>query len=181
MDDHAPPKPRKAKPKNNAGLKMLPEAERKRQALQSVKTLNADTVSTVVAAFNQTPAPSNRNVTDEHMETVLARVAAGQTVKAVCTELQISAALVRQRAYDHPEIWGVRLREARALGADQAFDEMLEVARDTSLETARARLIADVLEKHAKVHNRATYGDKVQVDQRQIVINYDPDKHGGFI
>ncbi|MFZ4165273.1 hypothetical protein [Brevundimonas sp. NPDC058933] len=157
----------------------LTEAERKAVALASAN--GRDAISTVIADFNQTPAPHNRNVTDAHMETVLARVAAGETVKGVCADLGISAALVRQRVYDAPEVYGERLHQARRLNADQSFEEMIEVARDPSLEVGRARLIVEVLEKMAKVNNRATYGDKVQVDQRQIVINYDPEKHGGFI
>ena len=163
---------RPAKPK-------LTEAERKALALASAN--GRDAISTVVASFNQTPAPHNRTVTPEHMEVVLARIAAGETLKGVCTDLGISAALVRQRVYDESAIYGERMHQARRLNADQSFEEMIEVARDPNLEVPRARLIVEVLEKMAKVNNRATYGDKVQVDQRQIVINYDPDKHGGFI
>ena len=185
MSDNTPPAPPPIPTKRGPGRPVgstkpvLTAAQKKAVALQSAKT--KDAISTIIADDNQTPAPFNRNVTDEHMETVIARVAAGETVKAVCLDLGISAALVRQRAYDMPAVWGERLHEARRMNADQSFDEMIRVAQDPNIEVPRARLIVDVLEKIAKVNNRAVYGDKVQVDQRQVVINYDPEKHGKFI
>ena len=151
----------------------LSAAERKSLALQSAK--GAEAISTIIADHNQTLAPSNRTITDQHLEIVLARVAAGETVKAVSEAMGISAALVRQRCYDQPELWGQRLHEARRMAADQSFDEMIRVAQDTSIEVPRARLIIDVLDKMAKVHNRAVYGDKVQIDQRKVVINLTQD------
>lgn len=161
------------KPRGRPPTPKLSDTERKSIALASAK--GAKAISTVVADHNQSLAPSNRTVTDEHMEMVLARVAAGETVKAICETMGISAALVRQRAYDMPDLWGQRLHEARRMAADQSFDEMIRVAQDTSIEVPRARLIIDVLDKMAKVHNRAVYGDKVQIDQRKVVINLTQD------
>lgn len=151
----------------------LTDAERKSLALTAAK--GKDAISTVVADFNQTPAINNRNITDADMEIVITRVAAGETLKAVCDHLKISAALVRQRGYDQPTVWGDRLHEARRMNADQSFEAMIEVARDGSLEVPRARLIVEVLEKMAKVNNRAVYGDKVDVNHKQLIVQVTKD------
>ena len=179
MSDNTPPAPPPVPAKRGRGRPkgstkpVLTDTERKALALTAAK--GKDAISTVVADFNQTPAINNRNITDADMEIVISRVAAGETIKAVCTELKISAALVRQRAYDQPTVWGDRLHEARRMNADQSFEQMIEVARDGSLEVPRARLIVEVLEKIAKVNNRAVYGDKVDVNHKQLVVNVTKD------
>lgn len=172
MGMDTPPKRPRGRPKGTTKPK-LTEAERKAVALAAAN--GRDAISTVIAEFNHTPAPHNRTVSDAHMEIVLTRVAAGETIKAVCMDLGISAALVRQRAYDAPEAYGDRLHEARRMNADQSFEQMIEVARDPNIEVPRARLIVDVLEKMAKVNNRAVYGDKVDVNHKQLVVNVTKD------
>ena len=171
-DMETPPKRARGRPKGTTKPK-LTDAERKAVALASAQ--GRDAISTVVADFNQTPAPHNRTVTDAHMEMVIARVAAGETVKAVCEALGISAALVRQRVCDYPDLYGERLHQARRLNADQSFEQMIEVARDTTIDVPRAKLITDILEKMAKVNNRAVYGDKVDVNHKQLVVNVTKD------
>lgn len=168
MDTKEPKKKRGRPPKPK-----LTEAERRAVALASAN--GRDAISTVIADFNQTPAPHNRRVTDAHMEIVISRVAAGETLKAVCEAMGISAALVRQRVCDYPDLYGEKLHQARRLNADQSFEQMIEVARDPNIEVPRARLIVEVLEKMAKVNNRAVYGDKVDVTSKQLVVNVTKD------
>lgn len=167
MDDNIPKKV--GRPRRKA------MADKQKAAIVKAVTLGDEkAIARAVENHQHTPAVFNRGVTDEHCEVVLVRVAAGATLRQVCEEMKISAALVRQRAYDNPA-FGQRLREARRASADSQFEEMLEIARDPTLSVAERRLIVEVLEKMAKAHNRGLYGDKVQVDTRQVTINLTPD------
>ena len=168
-----PPKRGPGRPKGSTKPKLPAKAE-KTLAL-AVATGDKDVIAKTIIQMNQTPCPNNRNVTDHHMEMVIARIGAGDPLPEICRELGISAALVRMRCYDQPTVWGDRMAEARRISADEKHERMLTVAMDASLPVADRRLIVEVLEKHAKVYNRAVYGDKVQVDHKQLVVNVTKD------
>ena len=134
-------------------------------------------IEKTMAQQSQTPCRYNQNITDFMLEEILTRIAGGETLRAVALDLKVSAALVRKRGYDN-EVWGARLREARRMSADQSFEEMLVVARDTSLPVADRRLIVEVLKDIAKVGNRAVYGDKIAIDHRAVIVNITDDDLG---
>lgn len=168
-----PPKRGRGRPRKDA----LDEATKKDV---TVRAAAADDLAAVAAEFgrkNHAPCIYNRNISDEQHLAILTRVAMGDRLVDICHELGLSTALVRKKWYDSEE-WGARAREARMIAADQKFDEMLDVARDPTLDTARANLIVNTLEKIAKAHNRGAYGDKVQHDVRSVNITLDPNDRG---
>lgn len=120
-----------------------------------------------IAKAQLTPAIHNRKVTDAHLEAILIRVAAGDTVRNVCTELEISSGAVYQRAIDNPG-YARRLEEARTLGAYALFDSMMDVAWDADEPVERSKLKVSVLDRLARTYNR-NLGDRQQVDVRQAV------------
>ena len=173
-DDTTPPVKRgPGRPKGSKRGSELPAKAEKNLALAAASG-DPKVITKTIAQLNQTPAPNNRNVSDAHMEVVLTRVGAGDPLPDVCRELGISAALVRKRCYDQPA-WADRMAEARRLAADEKHERMLTVAMDATLPIADRRLIVEVLEKHAKVHHRAAYGDKVDVNHKQLVVQVTKD------
>ncbi|MFC5647468.1 hypothetical protein [Kitasatospora cinereorecta] len=125
-------------------------------------------IANILAQNAKTPAPHNRNITDEMMVVIIARVAAGNTLTAVCRELEVSADLVRKRGRDHPEKWGRELEEAEIQMAHAMYERRLDIVFDMSIDTARAKLISETLRDQAVVSNRRKYGDKVQVETQRI-------------
>lgn len=166
-----PTKRGRGRPKGSTKPKLPVKAE-KTIALAAA-TGDPDVITKTITQLNQTLAPNNRNISDAHMEVVLTRVGAGDALPDVCRELGISAALVRKRCYDVPR-WAERMAEARHIAAHEKHERMLTVAMDTTLPVADRRLIVEVLEKHAKVHN-AMYRDKVDVNHKQLVVNVTKD------
>lgn len=134
-------------------------------------------VNTALAKANHTPSLYNQKISDGQLEVILTRLAAGEYLVPICEDLGISAALVRKRQADHPA-FGDRVREAQRIAADYAFDQQLAVAFDMTIEAPHKKIIIDVLDRRAKVHNRALYGDKVAVDVRAVVIKLDDDDMG---
>ena len=103
-------------------------------------------------------------LTPERAELILLKVASGMTAKAAALELGLAPGTVNSAAYNDPEGFGERLREARREGAPTLFETMIEVAFDPDEDPRRSKLKIDVLEKMAKVYDRAVFGDQVRVD-----------------
>lgn len=159
------------RPKGSTKQKLPAKAEK--SLTLAAATGDPDVILKTIVQTNQTANVANRNISDAHMEIVLARVGAGDPLPDVCRELGISAALVRKRCYDQ-QAWGDRMAEARRLAADEKHERMLTVAMDATLPIADRRLIVEVLEKHAKVHN-SIYRDKVDVNHKQLIVQVTKD------
>lgn len=67
------------------------------------------------------------------------------------------------------------MRKAREIAAEGDQDMMFEVAQMYKVPIADRKLLIEVLDKRMKANNRARFGDKVQVDQRQVIINLPAD------
>lgn len=103
-------------------------------------------------------------LTPERAELILLKVSSGMTVKAAATELGIPPGTVNSAAYNDPDGFGELLRQARREGAPTLFETMIEVAYNESEDPRSRKLKIDVLDRMAKVYDRATYGDHVRVE-----------------
>lgn len=121
---------------------------------------------------------ARRRFTDTMVATVLLKVATGMSVKQCAEEFGISPATIYQRRYDDPEGFGNALEEAYRARTHVLKDTVIEVAYDKTLSASDKKVIIEALQWTAKVDNRGRYGDKLQVDQRQVVINIPPELDG---
>lgn len=170
MDNHNAPKKRGPKPKP-----ALPDKHRK-AVTKAVASGDPMAIERAMAQANQTPCLYNQKITDAHLEAVLTRLAGGESLRSICESLGISAALVRKRAYDDPHDFGEAMSAANRIAADQSFDQQLVVAYDMTIPAPDKKIIIDVLDRRAKAHNRAAYGDKIAVGIRSevnIILNDD--------
>jgi hypothetical protein len=133
--------------------------------------ISAPTEHDMVKHFLDNDTDLRKQLTPERAEAVLIMIATGKTAKAAATAIGVNPGTVSQRAYDDPEGFGARLRAARQQAASTIFETMIEVAFDEDEDPRRSKLKIDVLDRMAKVYDRATYGDKLQVDQRTVTIN----------
>lgn len=171
MDTPVTPKKRGRPPKK-------PMAERHRDAItKAVANGDRRAIEKAMAQANNTPALFNQKVTDAHLEVVLVRISSGDSLKNICEDLQISAALVRRRACDDLD-FGRAFSMAKMIAADHSFDQQLEVAYDMTIPAADKKIIIDVLDRRAKVGNRSVYGDKVQVEHQNVIIQLSNDDRG---
>lgn len=137
--------------------------------------LSTGSMTKFIKEFRNNKAAHNRNFNSAVTKHgALTLIAMGYTTKEAADMLGVSASLIRSQCI-HDKEFGELMVEARMQGADADFDQMKEIAYDTSLPVADRRLIIEVLEKRTKINHRARFGDKVQVDHKQVVINLDKD------
>jgi len=115
---------------------------------------------------------------DTMVETALLLVSTGMSLKQVAAELGVSTGAIKQRRFDDREGFGERLDKAYADRAHTLKDTVLEVAYSKEYTAAEKKVIIEALQWTAKVDNRNRYGDKVAIDQRQVVINLPPEMDG---
>lgn len=123
-------------------------------------------------------ADSWRTIAPEHLELVLARAHAGETVSRICDDLGIDKGCVYLAAYNDPE-FGQRLAVAREIGQHALVDKLLELPFDDSLSMANKELLERnikwVASRVAKNSRTAlgNYNERTEQDTRSqtIVIN----------
>jgi hypothetical protein len=128
-----------------------------------------------MATDNLTPALHNRKMTDEHIEIILTRVSAGDTVKSICKSLGLSSGVLYSRCHNDP-VLAQRLNIAQTIASHTLVDSMLEVVDDEDISVDRARLKIDAIKWIAARRNRNEYGDKVQHDVKQLTITLNQDQ-----
>ena len=84
------------------------------------------------------------------------------TVSDTCKMLGIKRSLFYYWKRTYPE-FTIAVETAEEMFADQCADDALSEARHSTHEPQRSRLIIDTLMKHAIIHNRKKYGDRVDV------------------
>ena len=97
-------------------------------------------------------------------EVILLKIASGMLQKEAALSMGINPGTVAQRSLDDPDGFGVRLREAKELGAETLADSVLEYAMRLDLSARDREVIIDALKWTAKMQNSRVYGDKVAVE-----------------
>lgn len=103
---------------------------------------------------------------DIPLESLLDRIASGDSVAKIARELKVS-----RQALNH---WlntngGDEYREAQRMSADGLMDKAEEAILDESIDIARARELANHYRHVAKARDPQRYGDKLKTDNTHAV------------
>ena len=87
----------------------------------------------------------------------------GQLVRDALNERGLTRDMLRAYLVANPQA-RIEWDSAREQSADALFEDALQVAYNTGLDPAHARMRADVLKWAARIRNPKLYGDKAQLD-----------------
>ena len=114
----------------------------------------------------------DKPITEDDLDYALERLRAGDNMTVITDHLKLSAGAIWHVAYRDPEFHR-RLSAALEIGQHTMVSRLERIASG-ELSTGsieRDKLLCDVILKVAKAYNRRTFGDKVEVEQRSVVIN----------
>jgi hypothetical protein len=86
-----------------------------------------------------------------------------QLVRDALNERGLTRDMLRAYLVSNPQA-RIEWDSAREQSADALFEDALQVAFNTGLDPAHARMRADVLKWAARIRNPKLYGDKAQLD-----------------
>lgn len=111
-------------------------------------------------------------VTEQQYQDALQRLADGDTMRNVTQELGLSRSALLVRAYDH-EDFGRMLATAMEIGQLAQLENAVDGLRGGEMSTGsieRDKAVADFAKWMASRVARRLFGDKLQIDQRQLQI-----------
>jgi hypothetical protein len=149
-------------------IKPLTGPEKRSIAIKA-KDEAAITLYSSMVKESMTPARYNRQVTPEIAEIVLVRVASGDTLRAVCLDIGISSARVRQFFRDYSSIYADQWRMAKEDCAMAMADLIVDVAWDSNESNERSKLKIETLKWIAERFNRDAFSQRQQIDHRHAV------------
>jgi hypothetical protein len=109
-----------------------------------------------------------RNVSEQHKEVILYRIRGGELLTGICRSIGLDPANIRNLAAMDDD-FDKRLALAYAHGQHAHVERLHDIARDTTLSDARAKLLSDNIKWIAARSNRKAWGDSLQVDQTGTV------------
>jgi len=99
--------------------------------------------------------------TDEIADEICERLAAGESLRAICNQLEFpSEAAVRGWAVDNAE-FSARYSRARGIGLDTKAEETMEIAADRARDPNCRRIEIDAIKWFASKLRPDKYGDRV--------------------
>lgn len=152
--------------------KKLPKLDEpsKRAVHCAAKTIEGSKALAALADQMLTESDTNawRTVSEHHKEVILYRIRGGELLTGICRAIGLDPANIRNLAA-MDEDFDKRLALAYAHGQHAHVERLHEIARDTTLSDARAKLLSDNIKWIAARSNRKAWGDSLQVDSNVAV------------
>lgn len=145
---------------------LIPRAKKRSATVAKNHTLLAEEASSVLDVGHY-----GRKLTPEILDSVLVRVAAGDTVKHVRDTIGVGAGLVYQRADDIE--FGRGLAMMQNIGRHMRVDMMTEIAMNSDMSVAERQLITDIIWKVAKARTRDAYGERPLLNADKVTMVLD--------
>lgn len=147
-----------------------------RRAAQERKAIASQMADATEAREVATRACHTRPITPEIEQEALQMLADGRSMSEVTAHFGLSRAALLVYGNRNPD-FNEQIMRAMSLGTVSIINDAMMTAKGepgyTTGSIERDKLVADMAWRYAKTIGNRIFGDKLQVDQRQIVINYD--------
>ena len=160
----------KASPSTKAKAKPIPKPK---PVPKPSTTARNEVIAQAVTKLQTIGERDTYHISPERLEWALDRLACGDQMVNVCRELQVSRACLWIKARADAD-FNVKLRDAVATGSRALRDIGLDAVMGGEMSTGsieRDKLIWNALTWIMARESRNDYGDRIQVDQRTIVMN----------
>jgi transposase-like protein len=110
------------------------------------------------------PDTDKRELFDEREARVVEIIAHGGTIRSAATEIGVDQSTITRWLQDESRVaFRTHYAQAREAQADSFADEIVETARDESLDPAARRIRVDALKWAAGKRKPKVYGDRVEL------------------